>query len=233
MNRAFKLYRLQQADSQLDEALGRLAEIETALGEDKILQEALQAVEITKSEYQHAQLEMRDADEQAKAQQQHIDEEQAKLYGGKVSNPKELQDLQKESEVLTKRLSDLETVELEKMERAEQAEARLKEAEENLESVQAQRGVEVRTLGSELSKLKVEIERLTDERKTATHGIPDEDMALYESTRKAKGGLAVAKVINKECGACGAELSAALAQAARSADELARCSNCKRILYTN
>lgn len=231
MNRSFKLFRLQQVDSQLDEVQGRLAEIEKILGEDQVINEAKQAAEQAKTAMQLAQQAVRNSEEEVKAQQQHVEQNQATAYGGKVTNPKELQDLQKEAEVLTRRLNELENAELERMMALEDAQGLSQKAEENLESVLAQRGIEHRTLGGEQSKLAAEDARLQGERATATKGIAAEDLDLYQSVRTSKGGLAIAKVQNKTCSACGAELSASLAQAARSPDELVRCSSCKRILY--
>jgi len=231
VNRSFKLFRLQQVDSQLDDVQARSAEIKKALAEDEVVSVAKQAVEQSKIAMQLAQQEVRNAEEEAKAQQQHIEQNQARAYSGKVTNPKELQDLQKEAEALTRRLNELENAELEKMMGLEEAQTAFKKAEENLESVLALRKVEQGTLHEEQSKLSVELARLQEERVTATGGIAAEDLELYQSVRGSKGGLAVAKVVNKTCSACGAELSASLAQASRSPDELVRCSSCKRILY--
>jgi hypothetical protein len=231
VNRSFKLFRLQHVDSQLDAVEAQLAEIEKALAEDRVLKEAFKGVEQAKFATQRAQQETRSAEEESKAQQQRIEANQATLYSGSVTNPKELQDLQKEDEVLKRRLSELENAQLEKMVSLEEMQGTLKKAEENLESVQAQRGVEKRTLGSEQNKQTMELARLQEERTIAISGISADDLDLYQNILASKGGLAVAKVQNKTCSACGAELSAALAQAARSPEELVRCENCKRILY--
>lgn len=231
MNRSFKLFRLQQIDSQLDEVRGRLAEIDRLLAEDQVLKEARQAADSAEETEASAQKELRRAEEETKAQQTRIEQNQASLYGGKVTNPKELQDLQLEDEALNRHLRALEEIQLGKMMTYEETQAFLKKARENLEAVRAQRAVENRTLGSEQTKLTAEAERLEGERVSAAHGVSDEDMSDYLSLRKSKAGLAVAKVQNKTCSACGAELAASLAQAARSPNELAHCSTCKRILY--
>jgi predicted nucleic acid-binding Zn-ribbon protein len=231
MNRSFKLFRLQQIDNQLDEVRGRLAEIERLLVEDQILSEARQAADRAGEAEATAQKDLRRADEDAKAQQTKLEQNQTSLYGGKVTNAKELQDLQMEAESLKKHLSGLEEIQLEKMMVYEESQSYLNKAKENLEAVRAQRAVENQALHSEQAKVETEAERLEGDRVTAAHGIPEEDMTNYLALRKSKAGLAVAKVQNKTCSACGAELSASLAQAARSPNELAYCSTCKRILY--
>ena len=231
MSGAFKLFRLQQVDSQSDEVQARLEEIEKVLGDDQVLQEARQAADQAEVTELSAQKELKRAEEEVQAQQLRIEQNQASLYGGRINNPKELQDLQLEAEALNRHRLALEDIQLEKMMVFEEAHAKLVSAQETLEATRAQRAVEHRTLGSEQNKLNEEKQRLGSERVTAVSGISKEDLKVYQGLRKSKGGLAVAKVKNKTCSACGAELSASLAQAARSPNELTRCDNCKRILY--
>jgi predicted nucleic acid-binding Zn-ribbon protein len=232
MNRAFKLYRLQQVDSQLDEAQARLEEIAAILGEDEELKAAKSAVTEAQVVCGTAEKEMRRAEEDVQAQQIKIEQNQSTLYGGAVTNPKELQDLQAEAEALKRHLGTLEDVQLEKMIAHDDSGEALKEAQKHLHAVETDRALEHGELGREQELLRGEVERLNEEHEAASNGIPDEDMRQYLKLRKSKGGTAVAKVSNKTCRACGATLSEALAQAARSPSELSLCSSCRRILYS-
>lgn len=231
MSRAFKLFRLQQTDTQLDQANARLAEIERRLAQNAVLQAAIQGREQARAAAHATHTALRSAEEEVAAQQKRIEQNQASLYGGKVSNPKELQDLQLESEAFARRLSELEDVQLNAMDAHEQEQANLKAAEENLEAVKAQQAVEHTALLEEQAGLQEEAARLLSQRASAREGVEATELGTYESLRASKNGVAVAKVQSDTCSACGAELSAARAQAARSADELTRCDNCKRILY--
>lgn len=231
MNASFKLFRLQQLDTQLDQARKRLAEIAAELAEDAVLQEA----QATRSAAQHANHsadnDLRAAGEEAKAVRTKLKENQDQLYGGRVSNPKELQDLQNEAEALTRQLAALEDLELEKLAASEAAGASLQAAEGTLEGVIALRGAEAQTLGAEQAELEAEVTRLEGDRAPALNGIEAEPLELYTQLRASKAGLAVAKLSGDSCSACGMELSAALQQAARDPGQLARCGACKRILY--
>lgn len=231
MSLVFKLFRLQQVDTQLDQAHTRLAEIERRLGQNAVLQAAMQAREQAQAAAHAAHTALRSAEEEVAAQQKRIEQNQTSLYGGSVSNPKELQDLQLESEALGRRLSELEDTQLEAMDAHEQQQASLKAAEENLEAVKAQQAVEHTALLEEQANLQEEAARLLDERSSALAGVETAELETYQALRASKSGVAVAKVQNSTCAACGAELSAARAQAARSPNDLARCDNCKRILY--
>lgn len=231
MSSAFKLFRLQQVDSQLDQVKSRLAEIDRLLADDEVVKQAQVRLQEAKGSRETAQKDLSRADEEVKTIQTKLKENQDNLYGGKVRNPKELQDLQMEAESINRHLRALEDAELEKMMALEERQAAVQVASDALEAAHAQRAAENRTLGSERNKLSAEAERLEEERATDLGSIDKEDLKIYESLRTSKGGIGVTKVQNKTCGACGVELSASLAQAARSPNELARCDNCKRILY--
>src|SRR3990170_7015747 len=232
MNQAFKLFRLQQVDSHLDKLKERLAEIEQLLNDDQVVREATEAVAAAQNAAEAARRDLHYSEEEAKAQQEKLKQNQDSLYGGKVRNPKELQDLQLEADVLSRHLHDTEDKELGLMEALEAQQTGAQKALENLEAVLAQRAVEQRTLGSEQAELEAEGQRLSAERETAASGISEDALQLYESLRKSKKGLAIAKVNSKTCTACGAELSSSLAEASRSPSTLARCDSCKRILYS-
>lgn len=232
MNLSFKLFRLQQVDTQLDKVHARLTEIEKSLADDQVIREAKDALSAAQKASEVARQELQFADEEVKAQQEKIKQNQDSMYGGKVTNPKELQDLQHEAEIFSRHLNEFEDKELGKMELLESRQAELQNADKNLEAVVAQHAIDQSALQKEQSELKSEAERLNGDREAAFNGVSADTLAVYDGLRKSKKGLAVVKVNNKTCSACGAELSSSLAEAARSPNELARCDSCKRILYS-
>ncbi|KAA3647268.1 MAG: hypothetical protein DWQ07_07130 [Chloroflexi bacterium] len=231
MSQAFKLYRLQQVDTQLDKAHTRLKEIEAALQEDAAQRKAEADLEASQNAHEEAQKLLKGAEQDVQAQQIKIEQNQARLYSGKVTNPKELQDLEQEAEALKRYLAELEEVQLEKMIAFEEATTQQEDAGQTLESVRADVASQNSALTTEQNSLEAETGRLQEERTAALDGVPAEDVALYESLREQRAGLAIVKVDNMICSACGTTLSQALAQAARSPNKLSRCSTCKRILY--
>lgn len=231
MSRAFALYRLQQVDTKLDQAAARLTEIEGILGDNQAHQAASQAQQKAQAALHAAHTALRAAEEEVAAQQKRIEQNQASLYGGAVTNPKELQDLQMESESLARRLSELEDFQLEAMTVHEERQAAKKNADEALAAVEAQLAGEHEALFAEQAQLREQSQRQQAEREAAIGSVAAADLETYLGLRNSKAGVAVAKVQAGTCSACGAELSAARAQAARSAEELTRCDNCKRILY--
>jgi len=232
MNQPFKLFRLQQIDSQLDQAHGRLQEIEAALKENKAVRQAQQRLEKIKRNLEVERKKLRRAEEEVQKQRIKIEQTEATLYSGKVRNPKELQDLQNESAALKRYLSVLEDRQLEAMFSVEEVEKLLEEASSTLDSVMAEFDQQYQELTQERAQLENEVNRLDNERAAAASSIPDEYIRLYEQLRKQRRGIAVAKVTDKACSACGATLTAALLHSARLPSNITRCSACGRILYS-
>lgn len=231
MGQPFKLYRLQQIDSQLDWIRARLQEVERLLSDDALLNAASQRCEQLSQSLKEARGNMRQAEENVRQQRLKIEQNESTLYGGKVRNPKELQDLQNEVASLKRYLTVLEDRQLETMLLEEEAASANSLAAAELEQVRAQVEVQHKELNEEREQLLREIDRFDEERQAAVTSIPPEELRLYEVLRKQRRGIAVAKVVDRACSACGSTLSAVLLHTARSANQITRCDNCGRILY--
>lgn len=231
MNQAFQLFRLQQVDSQLDQAHARLREIDTILKNDEAVREAEERLAKAAQELEGAKKELRKAEETAKNQRQKIKHTDDQLYGGKVQNPKELQDLQREGEALRRYLEVLEERQLEAMLVADEMAAAYESAEKALGETRAQLIESHAALLGERRQITQQAKQWLAERQAAASPISPADVAHYDQLRKRRAGIAVVKVSDKSCAACGTELSTAYYQAALVSKELHHCENCGRILY--
>jgi hypothetical protein len=231
MSLPFKLHRLQQFDSQLDQNRARLREIELILSDDSALVVAQRQEDAAAKTLNTAQISLRKADDLVKAQKLKIEQTEAALYGGKVRNPKELQDLQNESEALKRYLNILDDRLLEAMLALDDANAEHTNAVIELQQVNISRKTQHDSLHKEQASLIQENTLLNSERAAAIKSITENELLIYENLRKQKRGVAVATVKDKTCSACGTTLSAAQLHAARSPNSLTRCETCGRILY--
>ena len=231
MSQPFKLFRLQQIDNQLDQMHARLREIAVLLQDDASLKSTKD--ETQKAEHQLTDMRkaLRRAEDELQTLRIKIEQTESTLYGGKVRNPKELQDLQNEAIALKKYRSILEDRLLEAMFSEEEAAAEYNQALTRLEIEQARyNGFQI-ALHDEQAKINKDMVNSEEEKRVTANGIPIEDLNLYNQLRSTRRGIAVAKVTNKACSACGTTLNAALLDAARSPNQLTRCDNCGRILY--
>jgi predicted nucleic acid-binding Zn-ribbon protein len=232
MSQNFNLFRLQQLDSQLDKAHARMAEIEKMLQNDVELRSAQQHLqaELEKLNSLKAQLAKIEAD--TSNQQIKIELSESSLYGGKIKNPKELNDLEKEVASLKKHLLVLEERQLEAMFAVEEQLGVVQAAQDHLQNVENKIHQRNATCLGEKEMLSKDIQRLEREKQVTLESINPELLDKYQTIRNIKKGIAVVKVTQeKTCGACGTRLTLGMIQDSRSPDRLTYCPSCGRILY--
>ncbi len=233
MSLPFKLYRLQQIDSHHDRVSARMAEIQKLLSADVSLQEAMQRETTARLSLENAKKNLLKAEENVKEQRIKIETSESALYGGRIRNPKELQDLQNEIASLKRYLSVLEDRQLETMIAFDEADQIYKTAFTELNNEQERYNKNQRNLTDENGNLQSESGNILAERQAAANSLGNEEINLYEGLRKQRNGIAVAKIVNKACSACGSTLNAALLQAASIPNQVSRCDTCGRILYSS
>jgi len=164
MNPSQTLYRIQRVDLKLAAQRKRAREIDAELASDEAVQQAEQAQrEIEQAlRPQEARATNLNLELQTIAAQR--SQFSAQLYGGAVSNPKELQDIEHKIEALARRHSELETALLETMIAVEDFQARLKEASAHLAEVQQARASENTALVEERQQIRAEIRQLKAQR---------------------------------------------------------------------
>ena len=232
MNQPLQLYRLQQVDSRIDEINSRLGEINAILSDDRVLIAAEAKVKQAETTLDDTKKTLRKAEENTRAQRTKIEQTNSQLFGGKVRNPKVLQDLQNESAALKRYLAVLEERQLEIMLLVDEHSEALFDFQKDLSSKTAKRVETHASLNGEKTQLLKEIEKMTEERNAAVTGMDDETISLYEKLRKRYRGIAIAKVTDNSCGACGNTLNSASLQAVKSPNNIVKCDNCSRILFS-
>jgi predicted nucleic acid-binding Zn-ribbon protein len=230
MSRSNKLYELQTIDSKLDQDRNRLVEIATILADNAEVASAQNRLKDANDLFEVASKSLRSAEAKVKEQRLKIKQTDAKLYGGRIQNPKELQDLQNESQALNRYLSVLEDRQLERMLDFDEKKELVASAQEFLQLTTDKSQILHQDLIFERSEIAKEIQDLENKRISKKEDIAEDDLSIYENLRKQRFGVAVSKVNDRACSACGATLTAAQAQSARSPSQITFCETCRRIL---
>jgi predicted nucleic acid-binding Zn-ribbon protein len=157
MSAALGLYRLQQVDSQIDQIQARLRAIQQTLENDVVLRAANENLAATDGRHKDAERTLKLSEAEVEKQQIKIQQTEASLYGGKVHNPKELQDLQKDIISLKRYLETLEERQLEAMLAAENVEQDLQTAKADLERVQSNLKEQNKDLAKESETLRKDL----------------------------------------------------------------------------
>lgn len=156
---------------------------------------------------------------------------QSRLDAGQGS-PKDLQGMEHELQTLARRQNELEEIELEVMERAENLRSDAEATEKA--SAEAARRVEELTAERDTALAQVERDRteVQQQRDQIPPALPDALLALYDRIRQQYGGVGAAPLVQRRCGSCQLELNPADLSRIRAAaeDEVLRCEECGRIL---
>lgn len=224
------LLSLQETDLALDKALGRLAEIEDALGESDELVEARRVAEEKAAVLRDLRTQQKDHELATDEVRTHAAEIEKKLYSGAIKNPKELQDYDADLKSLKEQTRHKEDVLLAILEQAEAADAEYKDAEAALNGLETAWRDSQAELHAEKERLQPEVERLQAERaEQATH-FERTLIGLYDLLRKRRGGAVVARVERGMCQGCRITLPTSVMQRGRSGVGVVQCVSCERIL---
>ena len=233
MSAALGLYRLQQVDSQIDQIQARLQAIREALENDLELRTAAQQFTVADNTYKDAQRALKQSEAEVEKQRIKIEQTEASLYSGRVHNPKELQDLQKDVASLKRYLETLEERELDAMLVVETSENQSQIAKTQLEHVQSSKSDQNQHLTLESAALHKNLERLNTERQAVIRDIAQQAIGTYNQLRQQRRGIAVATLTDAACAACGTTLTPSQQQTARTTSQLFHCPSCGRILFAN
>lgn len=161
---------------------------------------------------------------------QKIKAEEEKLYGGDVTSPRELQNLQAEIDSLKRRRTSMEDVELEVMEEREVAEAKLGELTDGFRSLSEQvdeamgkRDVAAREIDEQLAQAR-------EERSRWAPKFSGDVLSFYDELRESRKGVAIAAFTDGTCQGCHMKLPAQEAKRIMEADGVIYCDECRRVL---
>jgi len=160
------------------------------------------------------------------------DRDNKRMLSGAGMGSKDLQALQSELEVLAKRQGDLEEIELDAMQRLEDAETEAARVTALIETVRTKVSEIEARLDDEAATIEAEIVSFSAGRANAVAGLDEGLLALYEKLRIQQGGTGAAALKHGTCQGCNMSLNPAdLAHIqAAPADDIVRCEECGRIL---
>ncbi len=225
------LYRLQRVDTQIDQIKARLQTIQHTLEHDSALSAAQAHHDNAQGALLAAERSLRHSEGEVTTQKIKLEQAESSLYSGRVQNPKELQDLQKDVTSLKRHLVTLEDRQLDDMIRLEEAQSELESTRASLDAVTARVASQNAALFAERSTLQQHLERANTERQAAHAALDAPNLNLYERLRQKRHGVAVTTVSEGACDSCGAPLPPGLHQQAKT--QLTHCPGCNRILFNS
>lgn len=225
------LLRLQEIDLEFQAINQRLTEIENELKDQSKVSSIQQQAEEKSTVAREAKRKQTDLEFELSQVQSKLRNAEHKLYSGRVTNARELQDLQAESKSLKRRTAALEDDLLEAMleseeatDAAETAQTLLTDTENIWEDMQRQ-------LSDERTHLREYGQTMLKETETLKTQIPAEVLESYRYLKSRTGGIPVAKLKGNVCSMCGVEVLNPTQRKVNNSEE-AYCDGCKRLLVS-
>lgn len=223
-----KLYELEQLDTEIEREEKVFAENAAKVDDHTLLDQAGRQLDALKQQFADIKKQHRLAEGAVDDLLAKIAADEEKLYGGKVTSPKELSNLQHEIALEKSRGDELENTALGIIDRVEEAEKMVTRGTASYEKMENEWLADQQRLKAENEQLTAGLEKLRQQRIEITEDIDKETLDLYESIRKTKKP-AVSKVERGICQACHISPSASAMQRARAGQPI-QCS-CGRLLY--
>jgi len=132
-----------------------------------------------------------------------------------------------------KEVDELETKELELMERADTLRGTLSAAEQSLAKTQERVNEDLQVLAERRKRVEGEATELRAEREKLAAQAPETQLPLYERLLKTKNGIAIVPAVAGKCGGCHIKLVASTMVKVNSGVDGTQCESCGRLLYAD
>jgi len=214
-----RLWRLAEIDRKLVEIRMRAASFDAGQKLQAELDRLTEEENQAKAKYRGVQQETTDLELTQKADEDKIKKINREMFGGKVVNPREVANLEKE------RLLEL-------YESVDEPKAAFEAAHKKAEAKRAELAERKKKAVEERKLLEEAYSQLGAKRGDATKGISPTTLGRYDSIRQKHAGIGMARINLKTsmCEACGTHLPEKSIEMAKD-DRIASCEACHRILY--
>ena len=230
MTQVHQLYKLQEIDVEISQKKRRLGEVLKILKGPAWLLKARERMNTAVSDYQALQAKHNTVNLEWQSIRNKIKNSENRLYSGKVTNPKELSDLQDEIESLGRRSARVEDEVLELLIMLEDAETEKDAAAEALSQAEARWVSDSAELQKEKEELAWRLNKLLSSREEQVDIIDAASLAEYDQLMKKKNGLAIARVRGNMCLGCRMNISANKLKLANEGRK-EYCGSCGRIIF--
>lgn len=231
MTLAGRLFQLQTLDSRIAALEATLA----SLDDGSALQAQLEAAKVAEDEARSAlhesqarlrtlELELQSAVGKAKKLEQD-------LYSGRVTNPKELQAMEQDIQMLSRQRGRLEDEMLGLMEQIERMLEEVRRIETERQTKERDLEAHLQAYRQRREELSAELETARGEREAFAPQLDADLLRRYERLRSRKDGVAVVTIVNGVCGGCHFKLPERLVVDVKEVDVIRTCEECGRILY--
>lgn len=225
-----KLWQLHLVDSQLHNIRARAAALDPGRAIQAKIASLQGRLDEATAAYQELHSEQTDLEIESKAIEAKIAKFDKDLFGGSVVNPREVENIQKEIEMLKRRRSQIDERLLELFELVPPAESARKEAESELAAAKAALVQHQKAVLAEKARLESAYKELMAKRPEALKEVPPALLPRYDQILKKQGTAMALITKDQTCEVCGMRQAEKNVENVKE-DRIVTCESCHRILY--
>ncbi len=224
------LWAVRQVDTRLADAHARRA----ALDDGSVLRAEVEAARSGASDAAErlhaAQAALRDHELRLSTTEGKQKKAEGELYGGRVSNPKELASLQEDIASLSRTRDHLEDQILSLLDQVEALKSEAGQTRRAAEALDARLTAHVAQFEEARDRLDVEIAGLSADRAALAARVEPRLLKKYEGIAAQEGGVGMVAIVGGFCGGCRNDVPARFVSRIREGG-IVTCERCHRILY--
>lgn len=224
------LWALQRVDSRLAAARASRAALDDGSALRAGVEEARRAAAESAARLHECQATIRDHELQLASTEAKQRKIEGDLYGGRISNPKELSSMQEELVMLARTRDHLEDQILALFDRVESLKEDASAADAARRSIEERLATHLAEYEAARARLDAEIDTLTAERAASAARVEPRLLKRYEGIAAQEGGVGIVPIQNGLCGGCHNQLPTGFVTRVRDG-QLVICERCRRILY--
>ncbi len=227
------LYELQLVDTVINKLDSALMDVRAKLADDSEVRATGERLKRLEVQFEKVSGERRSAQSSVDLLTEKLKGVEQRLYGGTITNPRELGAYEGEREMVQRQRSGEEDKLLEFMVQFEDLQGNRDKTRATLERLESERTEHIEEWTAEEGRLVSELEVQNGVRGRMTPGIPPAALSTYEMLLKARDGYAVARIERGACQGCRISLPTSVEQQTRTSEAIVQCSSCHRILYVD
>ena len=225
-----QMFALQELDIILDRVQTEHDKAEHELNNGDAVKGLESELERDEEWLQETELQQKASKLEAKSQKERSESLNSQLYGGEITNPRDLESLEREASNVLQLVEQQEAVLSQITEKIEEAQTKKNDLESKLDEAKTAWGIRQSELQAALKELNAERAGFEGKRLKLTEGLDATSLQHYEALRKRKGGVAVVKVQRGLCQGCRMSLPTHQQQRVRNGGQMVLCSSCGRML---
>ncbi len=224
------LWAVQQVDAQLADARARRAALDDGGALRAAADAARAAAADTASRLRDAVAALRDHELQLQSTESRYKKAEGDLYGGRISNPKELAGLQEDIASLSRARDRLEDAILELLDQVEALKRQDAARLEALREIEQRLAAHMAEYETARDRLDAEIAALAAQRAERASAVEARLLKKYENIAAQEGGIGMVAIVGGHCGGCRNDVPAQFVSRIRLG-QVVTCERCHRILY--